>query len=115
MKLKQQKILLYITLALGFLCLGFFAGWYLGAHMGKCKAIVERQWREFELAADKVALGATASNPSLVYGQSIRGIWHDPDTKSIKLYFKCDPAMTSGDSDGYAYKGKDGRWYYKIP
>ena len=115
MKLKQQKIVLYITLAAGLVSLGFFAGLYLGSHVGRCRAVVDRHWREFEQATDKVALGATASNPSLVYGQSIREIWHDPEARDIKIYFKCDPAMTAHDSDGYAYRGEDGRWYYKIP
>ena len=115
MTLKQQRIVLYITLGLGLVCLGFFAGWHLRGHMGKCKAIVERHWREFERAPDKVALGGPLSNPSLVYGQSIREIWRNPDAGDIKIYFKCDPAMTTHDCDGYAYKGKDGRWYYKIP
>lgn len=115
MKRRQQTIILCITLVLVLVCMGFCVGFYLGSHVGKCKAILERHWREFEQSTDKVALGATASNPSLVYGQSIREIWKDPETKYIKLYFKCDPRVCRGDSDGYARKDENGKWYYKIP
>lgn len=115
MKITHQKRVLYTTLALAFICLGFIPAWYLGLHAGKCKAIVERHWREFELDPNKVVLGTPASNPSIVYGRSIREIWPNPDTKEIKIYFKCDPPMTSGDSDGYAFKNHTGVWHYKIP
>ncbi|MBN2139347.1 MAG: hypothetical protein JW720_16205 [Sedimentisphaerales bacterium] len=115
MKLRRQKVLLCITLAMALLCLGFFAGLYLGSHIGRCRAVVDRHWSDFEQAEDKIALGDTLSNPSVVYRLSIREIWKDPDTKRIKLHFKCDPAKTSGESDGYAVKREDGKWYYKIP
>lgn len=115
MKLRHQKILLCITLALVLLCLTFFAGLYIGSHIGRCRAVVDRNWRQFEQAEDKIALGDTLSNPSIVYGQSIREIWNNPDVEGAKLYFKCDPPKTTHDADGYAVKRQDGKWYYKIP